>query len=279
MLHFPDINTVGFPLGPITIHWYGLLEIISFVIATVWLIRRGKMSHWNWRKEQVVDLEFYVAVGAILGGRVGYIIWYNLPYYLSEPLKMLYIWDGGMSFHGGLLGVVLACWAFAKSHQDHSFLPTLDFIAPAVPIGLGLGRLANFINDQLFGRVSHLPWAMVFPAGGPQPRQPSQIYEFLLEGVLLFLILAIYSRKPRPAGSIGGMFVLFYGIFRFVAEFARQPDIQLGFVFGPFTMGQVLSVPMIILGPVIIWWAYKGGFAESPPATKPAASSKTVSEH
>ncbi|MDD3760074.1 MAG: prolipoprotein diacylglyceryl transferase [Acidithiobacillus sp.] len=262
MLHYPNINPMGFQLGPITIHWYGLLEIISFVIATLWLIRRGRRSHTPWKKSEVVDLEFFVAIGAILGGRVGYVLWYNLPYYVQHPLHMLYIWDGGMSFHGGLLGVVLACWLFAKSKPEHGFMPTLDFIAPAVPIGLGLGRIANFINDQLFGRVSHLPWAMVFPAGGPQPRQPSQIYEFLLEGVLLFLILAIYSRRPRPIGAVGGLFVFGYGVFRFLVEFVRQPDIQLGFVLGPLTMGQVLSIPMILLGPVIIWWAYRGGFAE-----------------
>lgn len=263
MLHYPDINPVGFQLGPITIHWYGLLEIISFAIATVWLIRRGRAAHWAWNKEQVVDLEFYVAVGAIFGGRIGYVLWYNLPYYLDYPGKILAIWDGGMSFHGGLLGVVLACWAYARRHQ-RAFLPTLDFVAPAVPIGLGLGRLANFINDQLFGRISDLPWAMVFPAGGPQPRQPSQIYEFLLEGVVLFLILAIYSRKARPAGAVGGLFVFFYGCFRFLVEFTRQPDIQLGFVLGHFTMGQVLSLPMIVIGPLIVWWAYRGGFAQDP---------------
>ena len=272
MLHYPDINPVGFQLGPLTIHWYGLLEIVSFVIATFWLIRRGRQDHWRWHKGEVVDLEFYVALGAILGGRVGYVLWYNLPFYLDHPLKALAIWDGGMSFHGGLLGVVLACWIFSLGNHRHAFLPTLDFIAPAVPIGLGLGRLANFINDQLFGRVSHLPWAMVFPAGGPQPRQPSQLYEFLLEGVLLFILLAVYSRRARPAGAVGGMFVLFYGIFRFLAEFARQPDIQLGFVWGHFTMGQFLSVPMIVLGPVIIWWAYRGGFASSPPAADSAAA-------
>ncbi|MEY2342690.1 prolipoprotein diacylglyceryl transferase [Acidithiobacillus sp. IBUN Pt1247-S3] len=262
MLHYPNINPIGFQLGPITIHWYGLLEIISFVIATLWLIRRGRRSHTPWKKSEVVDLEFFVAIGAILGGRVGYVLWYNLPYYMQHPLHMLFIWDGGMSFHGGLLGVVLACWLFAKSKPEHNFLPTLDFIAPAVPIGLGLGRIANFVNDQLFGRVSHLPWAMVFPAGGPQPRQPSQIYEFLLEGVLLFLILATYSRRARPIGAVGGLFVFCYGVFRFLVEFVRQPDIQLGFVLGPLTMGQILSIPMIILGPVIIWWAYRGGFAE-----------------
>lgn len=262
MLQYPDINPIGFQLGPITIHWYGLLEIISFIIATLWLIRRGQRPHTPWKKSEVVDLEFYVAIGAILGGRVGYVLWYNLPYYTQHPLHMLFIWDGGMSFHGGLLGVVLACWLFAKSKVEHAFMPTLDFIAPAVPIGLGLGRIANFVNDQLFGRVSHLPWAMVFPAGGPQPRQPSQIYEFLLEGVLLFVILALYSRRPRPIGAVGGLFVFAYGVFRFLVEFVRQPDIQLGFVLGPLTMGQILSIPMIILGPVIIWWAYRGGFSE-----------------
>ncbi len=266
MFHYPDINPVGFQIGPITIHWYGLLEIISFVIATIWLVSRGRKPHWQWSRAEVVDLEFYVAIGAILGGRAGYIVWYNLPYYLHDPVRMLAIWDGGMSFHGGLLGVVLACWIFSRGSRNHPFMPTLDFIAPAVPIGLGLGRIANFINDQLFGRVSHLPWAMIFPAGGAQPRQPSQIYEFLLEGVLLFAVLAIYSHRPRPAGAVGGAFVFLYGVFRFLVEFTRQPDIQLGFVLGPLTMGQILSLPMILTGPAIIWLAYRQAFTSSPVA-------------
>ncbi|MCE5393789.1 MAG: prolipoprotein diacylglyceryl transferase [Acidithiobacillus sp.] len=269
MLHYPDINPMGFQLGPITVHWYGLLEIISFIIATLWLIGRGRKPQWQWSKGEVVDLEFFVAIGAILGGRVGYVLWYNLPYYVQHPIHMFYLWDGGMSFHGGLLGVVFACWLYARGRPHRSTLSTLDFIAPAVPIGLGLGRIANFINDQLFGRVSHLPWAMVFPAGGPQPRQPSQLYEFLLEGVLLFVILAVYSRKPRPEGAVGGLFVFAYGVFRFLVEFVRQPDIQLGFVLGPLTMGQILSIPMIVLGPIIIWWAYRGGFSAPPPRSSP----------
>ncbi len=273
MLPYPDINPVGFHIGPLPIHWYGLLEIISFFIGTLWLIRRGRLPYWGWGKEQVFDLEFYLAIGAIGGGRIGYVLWYDLPYYLGHPIQILKVWDGGMSFHGGLIGVILGCWAYARQH-GRSTMATLDFVAPAAPIGLGLGRLANFINDQLFGRVSHLPWAIVFPAGGPQPRQPSQIYEFLLEGVLLLLILGIYSRKPRPAGAVGSLFVLGYGLFRFAVEYTRQPDIQLGFVMGPLDMGQILSIPMILLGPVLLWWAYRGGF-ETPhfgPRTVPVQS-------
>ncbi len=259
MLAYPHINPVGFHIGPIPIHWYGLLEIISFVIGTIWLIRRGRRSERQWTKEQVLDLEYYLSVGAIAGGRLGYILWYDLPYYLGHPVEILKVWEGGMSFHGGLIGVILGCWVYGRKHQ-RSTMAVLDFVAPAAPIGLGLGRLANFINDQLFGRVSHLPWAVVFPAGGPEPRQPSQIYEFLLEGVVLLLILAIYGRKRRPTGAVGALFVLFYGIFRFLVEYTRQPDIQLGFVLGRLDMGQVLSAPMIPIGIALLYWAYRGGF-------------------
>lgn len=273
MLPYPNINPVGFHLGPIPVHWYGLLEIISFVLGTWWLIERGKRPDWHWQREQVLDLEYYLSLGAVIGGRVGYVLWYDLPYYLGHPAKIVAVWDGGMSFHGGFLGVVFACWLYARRHDRH-LMAILDFIAPAAPIGLGLGRIANFINDQLFGRVSHLPWAIVFPAGGPQPRQPSEIYEFLLEGVLLFAILVFYSRRPRPVGAVGSLFVLLYGIFRFGVEFTRLPDIQLGFVLGPLDMGQILSIPMILIGPLLLFWAYRGGFAgdSPPPDTKSRAA-------
>lgn len=259
MLPYPHINPTGFHIGPVPIHWYGLLEIISFVLGTWWLIYRGKRPEWGWNKEAILDLEYYLSLGAVLGGRLGYVVWYDLPYYAAHPVKIFAVWDGGMSFHGGLLGVVLACWIYAR-RNERVFMGVLDFVAPAVPIGLGLGRLANFINDQLYGRVSHLPWAIIFPAGGPEPRQPSQLYEFLLEGVVLFLILAFASRRVRPVGTVGSLFVLLYGIFRFLVEFVRQPDIQLGFVVGPLTMGQVLSIPMIIVGLAILWWSHRGGF-------------------
>lgn len=275
MLPYPDINPVGFHIGPIPIHWYGLLEIISFILATWWLISRGKKTQWRWTKEEVMDLEYYLSLGAILGGRIGYVLWYDLPYYLGHPTQILAVWDGGMSFHGGLLGVIFAAWLYARRHH-RTFMTVLDFIAPAAPIGLGLGRLANFINDQLFGRVSHLPWAIIFPAGGPQPRQPSQIYEFLLEGVLLFLILALYSRRPRPIGTIGSLFVFFYGVFRFLVEYTRQPDIQLGFVLGPLTMGQILSIPMILVGALLLWWAHRGGFTPETPI--PTDQNQTIKQ-
>ncbi len=271
MLAYPHINPVGFHIGPIPIHWYGLLEIISFVIGTIWLIRRGRRAEWQWTKEQVLDLEYYLSVGAIAGGRLGYVLWYDLPYYLGHPIQILEVWDGGMSFHGGLIGVILGCWVYGRKH-DRSAMAVLDFVAPAAPIGLGLGRLANFINDQLFGRVSHLPWAVIFPAGGPEPRQPSQIYEFLLEGVALLIILAVYGRKRRPTGAVGALFVLFYGIFRFLVEYTRQPDIQLGFVLGRLDMGQVLSAPMIPIGIALLYWAYRGGF-ETPERNRAAGGS------
>lgn len=264
MLPYPHINPVGFHIGPLPIHWYGLLEIISFVVGTLWLIRRGRRHEWQWTKDEVLDLEYYLSIGAIVGGRVGYVLWYDLPYYLGHAIQILEVWDGGMSFHGGLIGVILGCFAYGRKH-GRSTMAVLDFVAPATPIGLGLGRLANFINDQLFGRVSHLPWAIIFPAGGPQPRQPSQIYEFLLEGVLLLVILVLYGRKPRPTGAVGSLFVLCYGLFRFLVEYTRQPDIQLGFVLGRLDMGQVLSIPMILIGPALLYWAYRGGFETNHP--------------
>ena len=196
-------------------------------------------------------------MGVIVGGRLGYVLFYDLPAYIANPLLILEVWKGGMSFHGGLLGVMLATLWFAR-RNGKSFFELMDFIAPLVPIGLGAGRIGNFINAELWGKVSDVPWAMVFPTGGPEPRHPSQLYQFALEGVALFTILWFYSRKPRPTMAVSGLFAVCYGIFRFIVEFVRVPDAQLGYLaWGWLTMGQVLCVPMVLAGLGLMVYAYK----------------------
>ncbi|MFZ5594698.1 MAG: prolipoprotein diacylglyceryl transferase [Pseudomonadota bacterium] len=258
MLTYPNIDPIALDLGPIKVHWYGLMYLVGF--AAAWWLGRLRASRPGslWNAEQVSDMVFYGALGAVLGGRIGYILFYDLPVYLHEPLKMLKIWEGGMSFHGGMIGVLVAMWLLGrKTHK--TFFQVTDFLAPLVPIGLGAGRIGNFINGELWGKVSDAPWAMVFPSpqAGELPRHPSQLYQAFLEGMVLFLILWFFSRKPRPAMAVSGMFLIFYGLFRFIVEFVREPDAQLGYLaFGWLTMGQVLSTPMILGGVGLLWWAY-----------------------
>ncbi len=256
MLIAPNIDPIAISLGPIKIHWYGLMYLVAFIALWVFGVQRAKQPGSNWTAEQVGDAVFYGALGVILGGRLGYVLFYNFSHYLHYPGDMFKVWQGGMSFHGGLLGVMAALWLFARK-QKKTFLQVTDFFAPWVPIGLGAGRIGNFINHELWGRVTDLPWGMVFPNAGPLPRHPSQLYQFALEGVILFFILWLYSRKPRPTGAVSGMFLLFYGIFRLLAEFVREPDAQLGFIVGFFTMGQLLSVPMILAGILLVLSVYK----------------------
>ena len=257
MLPYPQIDPVAIALGPLKIHWYGLMYLVG--IGGAWLLasRRLKDFDPSWSKEKLSDLVFWVAMGVILGGRLGYALFYDLPAYLAEPLKILRVWEGGMSFHGGLIGVMLATWLFGR-RNGKSFFQLMDFIAPLVPIGLGAGRIGNFINAELWGKVTDVPWAMVFPNGGPDPRHPSQLYQFALEGVALFLILWAYSRKPRPTMAVSGLFAICYGIFRFIVEFVRVPDAQLGYLaWNWLTMGQVLCLPMILGGIGLMVWAYR----------------------
>ncbi|VAW99945.1 Prolipoprotein diacylglyceryl transferase, partial [hydrothermal vent metagenome] len=211
----------------------------------------------GWNDEQISDLIFYGALGVVLGGRIGYTLFYNFGHFIDDPVSVLRIWEGGMSFHGGLLGVLVAMWLFGRKYK-HSFFALTDFVAPLVPIGLATGRLGNFINGELWGQSTNLPWGIVFPGGGPLPRHPSQLYEMFLEGIVLFIIVWIYSAKPRPRMAVSGVFALGYGVFRFAVEFVRQPDEHLGFIaFGWLTQGQLLSAPLILTGIVLLWLAYR----------------------
>ncbi|SHL36327.1 prolipoprotein diacylglyceryl transferase [Phytopseudomonas punonensis] len=257
MLPYPNIDPVALDLGFLQIHWYGLMYLVG--IGGAWFLASRRLNAFDptWSKEKLSDLVFWVAMGVIVGGRLGYVLFYDLPAYIANPLLILEVWKGGMSFHGGLIGVMLATLWFAR-RNGKSFFELMDFIAPLVPIGLGAGRIGNFINAELWGKVSDVPWAMVFPTGGPLPRHPSQLYQFALEGVALFVILWIYSRKPRPTMAVSGLFAVCYGIFRFIVEFVRVPDAQLGYLaWGWLTMGQVLCVPMVLAGLGLMVYAYK----------------------
>ena len=257
MLNYPEFNPVAIEIGPLQIHWYGLMYLVGFA-GGWWLMRlRARRPGSGWTGEQVDDLLFYAAMGVVLGGRVGYVLFYDLSAFLANPLMLFMVWKGGMSFHGGLLGVLLAIWLYARRHKRR-WLAVVDFVAPVVPVGLGAGRIGNFINGELWGKVTDVPWAMVFPTGGPFPRHPSQLYEFALEGVVLFLILWFYSARPRPMGAVSGLFGLCYGVFRFAVEFVRTPDAHLGYLaFGWLTMGQLLSLPLIAVGAYLLWFAYR----------------------
>jgi phosphatidylglycerol:prolipoprotein diacylglycerol transferase len=232
------------------------MYLIGFAGAWAAMTYRAKHSPRGFTVEQVSDILFYGVLGVIIGGRLGYMLFYAWSDLIANPLTLFQIWKGGMSFHGGLIGVILALWLYA--YKIGKSLPELtDFVAPAVPIGLGVGRIGNFINSELWGRVTDVPWGMVFPNGGPLPRHPSQLYEFFLEGIILFIILWIYSAKPRPRGAISGLFLVCYGIIRITIEFFRAPDVQVGYLaFGWVTEGQLLSLPMILLGVGLLVWAY-----------------------
>lgn len=252
---YPQIDPVALSLGPVQVHWYGLMYLFGFVGA--WLLGRMRAKRYGWSVTEVEDLLFYGAIGVIVGGRLGYVLFYDLAANLAQPLNIFKIWQGGMSFHGGLIGVLTAFWWFARK-TDRTFFAVSDFIAPLVPIGLLTGRIGNFINSELWGKVSDVPWAMVFPNGGDLPRHPSQLYEAGLEGLLLFIILWWYSAKPKAMGSVSGLFLLGYGSFRFLVEFVRVPDEQYGYLaFDWLTMGQVLSLPMMMIGIYWIVRAYK----------------------
>jgi phosphatidylglycerol:prolipoprotein diacylglycerol transferase len=255
-LQFPVIDPIIFSIGPVSLRWYGTMYLIGFIAAMLMANKAADRSHGLWTREQVSDLLFYGFLGVVLGGRVGYVLFYQFDYFLSDPLYLLEIWQGGMSFHGGLLGVILAIFIFARKSQK-SFLMVGDFVAPLVPIGLGMGRLGNFINAELWGRETDVAWAMIFPTDQLQlPRHPSQLYEFALEGVVLFAILYIISRKTQRLGLASGVFLIGYGVFRSIVEFFREPDAHLGLYFSFISKGQILSIPMILAGIFIIYIGY-----------------------
>jgi phosphatidylglycerol:prolipoprotein diacylglycerol transferase len=257
MLVHPQFDPIAIHLGPFGIHWYGLMYLAGFM-GFLWL---GKWQIANrpwtaWSPKMLDDALFYGAMGVILGGRLGYVLFYQPGYFVGHPLDIVKLWQGGMSFHGGFLGVLFAMWLFARQRQL-TFLAIMDFIAPMVPIGLGAGRLGNFINGELWGRVTDLPWGMVFPQVDQLPRHPSQLYEFALEGVVLFIVLWRYSGKPRPVGSISAIFLMGYGCFRFLIEFAREPDNFLGILSLGMSMGQWLSLPMVLAGFWMWRWSHR----------------------
>lgn len=248
MLVHPQFDPVALQLGPLAVHWYGLMYLAGFM-TFLWLGRK-RISVLNNPKidaKLLDDLLFYGVLGVILGGRLGYVLFYKAGYYANHPLDILSLWQGGMSFHGGFLGVLIAMAWFAHK-QRLPWLQLTDFIAPLVPPGLAFGRLGNFINGELWGRPADAPWAMIFPHVDDLPRHPSQLYEFALEGVLLFMLLWVYARKPRPIGAVSGLFLIGYGSFRFLVEFTREPDNFLGLLSLGMSMGQWLSLPMVIAG-------------------------------
>ena len=283
MIAFPKIDPVAIAVGPLKVHWYGLMYLAGFSVA--WLLGRRRTRE-PWRGMRAVDMDdvlFFAVLGIIAGGRMGYLLFYGYQRVLVDPLYIFRVWEGGMSFHGGLLGVILAVWWFARS-RDVPFFQVADFIAPLVPPGLFAGRIGNFINGNLWGAPSDLPWAMVFPApsAGGVPRHPSQLYEALLEGVVLFAILWWFSRAPRPLRTVSGLFLLGYGLMRFSVEFVRVPDAHLGYLaFDWLTMGQILSTPMIVAGAALMAWGFYRGDAavlraEEVPAV--TASAKNASK-
>ncbi len=268
MLSYPDIDPVIFSIGPARVHWYGFMYLAGFAISWLLMRRRADRIGLDQKLQGIDDLIFYGAMGVILGGRLGYVLFYGFSRLMSDPLYLIRIWDGGMSFHGGLVGVLLAMWLFGR-RINRSFFELTDFIAPMVPVGLLAGRIGNFINGELWGKPSDLPWAIQVPCmrfpevcgggsfGFSPPLHPSQLYEAGLEGVLLFLILWIYSSRPRPLMAVSGLFLFCYGLFRFAVEFLRMPDAHIGYLaFDWFTMGQLLSLPMLAAGAAMITMAY-----------------------
>ena len=261
MLIHPHIDPVALQIGPLAIHWYGLTYLAAFGLFMVLGLRRLKHEPFAsitgdgaWRRADVEDILFLGVMGVVIGGRLGYCLFYKPAHYLAHPLEVFAVWQGGMSFHGGMLGVMAAMAWFARS-RGKPFLQVMDFVAPCIPTGLAAGRIGNFINGELWGRVADpsLPWAMVFRGAGSSPRHPSQIYQFLMEGLLLFVLLWLYGRKERAPGQVAAAFLTGYGVFRFIAEYFREPDAHLGLLSLGMSMGQWLSLPMVLAG-AGLWW-------------------------
>ena len=266
MLMHPNFDPVAIAIGPVKVHWYGLMYLIAF--AGGWWLGcvRARDAWRGWSRDAVGDVLFWIALGVIAGGRLGYMLFYDVERLLANPLSVFMVWQGGMSFHGGLIGVLVAMWWFART-RGRGFFDVADFIVPLAPLGIAAGRFGNFINGRLWGKPSDLPWAMVFhdPRAGDVARHPSQLYEALLEGVVLFVVLWWFTRRPRPAMAASGVFLVGYGLARTLVEFVRVPDAHLGYLaFGWVTMGQVLTLPMIAAGAVLAVMAMR---RHEPPAT------------
>jgi phosphatidylglycerol---prolipoprotein diacylglyceryl transferase len=264
MLVHPQFNPVAFQLGPLAVHWYGLSYLLAFILF-LWLanlrLKQPQIQAQGWVKRDIDDLLFYGVLGVILGGRLGHVLFYKPHYYLENPLKIFAVWEGGMAFHGGLLGVIAAMGLFAYLRKRPMW-QVIDFIAPCVPTGLASGRIGNFINGELWGRAAdpQLPWAMIFMnSGSSLPRHPSQLYQFALEGLLLFILLWFFARKHRAIGQVAAFFLMGYGVCRFVVEYFREPDQFLQLLPFDWSMGQWLSVPMMLFGAVLWVWAVRSG--------------------
>ncbi len=275
LLTFPDIDPVAVNIFGLMIHWYAVMYLVGFAVGYVLMRRRLRHEPYAsisrpkpWSPVDVEDLLLYAVAGVIGGGRLGYVLFYKPGFYLENPIDIFKLWEGGLSFHGGALGVVIALAIFAW-RRGRPFLQVADFLVPAVPIGLAAGRIGNFINGELWGRAASadLPWAMIFPTGGDVPRHPSQLYQALLEGLLLFVVLWLYARRPHYRGQVAAVFLIGYGVLRFIVEFWREPDAYLGFLSLGLSMGQWLSAPMVLIG--IILWLWSRGRAisdvENPP--------------
>lgn len=264
MLVHPEFDPVAISIGPLAIRWYGLMYLAGFMSG--WWLGLRRIDRATPERPAAItraqfdDLLFFTVVGVILGGRLGYVLFYKPGYYATHPLEILAIWQGGMSFHGGFLGVLIAMWLLARRHGI-DWWRLMDFVAPLVPLGLAAGRMGNFINGELYGRVTDATWGMVFRGAGDAPRHPSQLYQFALEGIALFVLLWWFSSKTRPRAQTSALFLLGYGVFRFAAEFAREPDAFLGILAFGMTMGQWLSVPMILAGIVLFAWSVKSARA------------------
>lgn len=246
---YPDINPVALSIGPLTIYWYGVMYALSMIAAWQLGVYRATRTKAPVKPAEVSDLIlFWGIIGVVVGGRVGYVLFYQFSTFIHNPLYLFRIWDGGMSFHGGLIGVILVMWLYALKHNI-SLLVLMDFLAPLVPPGIFLGRIGNFINAELWGRVTNVPWGMVFPEAGNLPRHPTQLYEAFFEGVVFFILLWWYSSKPHRPGQVSGFFLVCYAVIRFLLEYLREPDAHMGFVlFNTLTQGQVLCIPMLLLG-------------------------------
>ena len=257
MLVHPNFDPVAIALGPVAIRWYGITYLVAFALS-YWLgrLRIARAMAGRVTLLTLDDLLFFCMLGVVLGGRLGYVLFYKAAFYFSHPLEILFVWHGGMSFHGGFLGVLLALWWVARKHGLR-WIELTDFFAPLAPLAFAVVRLGNFINGELYGRVTDVPWGMLFRGAGPLPRHPSQLYQFALEGVLLFVILWIYSSKPRPTAAVSGAFLLGYGVFRFTVEYFREPDDFLGLLALNLSMGQWLSAPMILIGIGMLAWTWR----------------------